>query len=58
MAMVRVLYGLHSSGEAWREMFAETLRNMDFVLTVSDPDVYRRQARKPNGEYYHELLLV
>ena len=58
MFMVRALYGLNISGAAWRKMFAETLFDMDFVPTVSDPDVYCRQVRNHNGEYYYELLLV
>ena len=39
-------------------MFADTLRNMDFVPMVSDPDVYRRRETNPNGEEYYELLLL
>ena len=31
---------------------------MDFVPKVADPDVYRIQARKTNGEDYYELLLL
>ena len=58
MVMVRALYGLKSSGAAWKTMFAETLREMYFVPTVADPDVYRRRAKKPNGEEYCKLLLV
>ena len=58
MFMVRALYGLNISGAAWRKMFAETLFDMDFVPTVADPDVYCRQVRNHNGEYYYELLLV
>ena len=48
--MVRDLYGLNSSGEAWRTMFTEKWRDMDFVPLVADPGVYRRQARNNNGE--------
>ena len=40
MVVVSIVYGLNSIVEAWREIFANTLRNMDFVLTVSNPDVY------------------
>ena len=58
MVLVRALYGLKSSGAAWRTMFAETLHEMGFVPTVADHDVYRRRARKANGEEYYELLLV
>ena len=39
-------------------VFAETLRNTDFVPTVADTDVYSIQVRKPNGEDYYGLLLV
>ena len=31
---------------------------MDFVPTVDYPDVYCRLLKKPNGEYWYELLLV
>ena len=48
--MVRVLYGLKSSESYWRIMFEETLRDIYFVLTVADPDVYQRLVGKPNGE--------
>ena len=58
MVMVRDLYWLKSSGAVWRTMFEETLRNTNFVPTVADPDVYRIQARKTNGEDYYELLLL
>ena len=36
----------------------DTLRDMDFVPKVADPDIYRRQLRRPNGEEYYELILV
>ena len=51
-------YGLKSSGIAWVTIFAETLRDMDFVPTVNDPYLYCRQVRKPNGENHFELLLL
>ena len=50
MVMVRDLYGLKSSGKAWRTMSAETLSNLYFVPTVDDPDFHSRRERKPNGE--------
>ena len=43
VVMVRAFNGLNVSGAAWRKMFAEKLHYMDFVTTVVDPDVYRRQ---------------
>ena len=50
MFMVSYLYGLNSSGADWEKMFAETLCDMDFVPTVSDPDNYCRRASNPNCE--------
>ena len=58
MVVTRALYGLKSSGAAWRAMFAETLKEMGFVPTMADPDVWRRKNVKPNGQYYYELMLV
>ena len=56
--VVRALYGLKSSGAAWREMFNGTVLEMGFVPTVADPDVYRRPNMKDNGFKYYEYLLV
>ena len=58
MVMVRSLYGLNNSGASWRKMFTETLRDMDFVPKVDDPDIYHRRARNPDGEDYYDLLSV
>jgi hypothetical protein len=58
MIVTRALYGLKSSGAAWRSMFAESLRKMGWIPTRVDSDVYRRRAVKPSGENYWELLLV
>jgi hypothetical protein len=55
LLFVRALYGLKSSGAAWRAMLAKDMR---FVPTEADPDVYIRQASKANGELYYEMLLV
>ena len=56
--VVRALYGLHSSGAAWREMFNGTVLEMGFVPTIADPDVYRRENAKENGFKYYESLFV
>ena len=58
MIITRALYGLKSSGAAWRSMFADSLRKMGWVPTRVDPDVYRRRNVNENGEAYYELLLV
>ena len=40
ISIVRDLYELNSSVVVWIKMFADKLRDMDFVPTVADPDVY------------------
>ena len=44
MIIKRALYGLRSSGAAWRNMLAQTIEEMGFTSTVVDPDVWRRRA--------------
>jgi hypothetical protein len=56
--VVRALYGLKSSGAAWRNLLQQAIIDMKFVPTTADPDVYRRRAIKPDGMEYYELLLV
>jgi hypothetical protein len=54
----RALYGLKTSGAAWHSQLTETLRSMDFALSLADPDVWLRPASKENGFQYYENLLV
>lgn len=57
--LVRALYGLKSSGAAWRAMFSTFIREgLGFTSTRIDPDVYYRRSVKENGEPYYEYLLV
>jgi hypothetical protein len=58
MTVVRALYGLKTSGASWRAMFAETLKDMGFVSTKADPDVYIKPATKDCGFEYYEMILV
>ena len=53
--VVRALYGLKSSGAAWREMFNSTVLEIGFVPTIADPDVYRDWLR-PNDHRSRCLL--
>ena len=57
--LVRALYGLKSSGAAWRAMFSsfvtETLR---FNPTRIDPDVYYRKNYRSDGTAYYKYLLL
>ena len=54
----RALYGLKSSGAAFRAHLAERLDEIGFKSSLADPDVWMRPAAKPDGEEYYEYLLV
>jgi hypothetical protein len=56
--IVRALYGLKSSGAAWRAHLANTLVTLGFASCLADPDVWLRSAVKPNGFEYYEYILV
>jgi Reverse transcriptase (RNA-dependent DNA polymerase) len=57
--IVRALYGLKSSGAAWRSCLANTLRDkFGFTACRADNDVWYRAAVKKNGERYYEYVLV
>jgi hypothetical protein len=53
LVITRALYGLKSSGAAWRADLAATLRDLHFASTQADPDVWIRSA----GTHY-EMILV
>ena len=55
--VTRALYGLKSSGAAFRSFLAETLEKMGFTSSEADPDVWLRAATKPDGEEYYEYIL-
>ena len=54
----KALYGLKSSGAAFRAFLAETLDDIGFKSSIADPDVWLRPAIKPDGEQYYEYILV
>ena len=55
----KALYGLWSSGFAWRSLCAQTLReNLGFKPCRADNDVWMRPAIKPNGDKYYEYIFV
>ena len=51
------LYGLKSSGAAFRSLLAETLHELEYVPSKADPDVWMRPAVKTNGFEYYEYVL-
>ena len=57
MLVKKALYGLKSSGAAFRAHLAETLDKMGYRPTYADPDVWLRAAVKPDGFEYYEYIL-
>jgi len=58
MIIARALYGLKSSGAAWRSSLAETMEALGYRPTQADPDVWIKQAYKRSGEPYYKYLLI
>ena len=52
MLVVRALYGLKSSGAAFRSFLAEHLSDIGFTPTLADADVWMRPAMKDDGFQY------
>ena len=58
MVIRKALYGLKSSGAAFRAHLAEALCDFSYMPTKADPDVWIRSATKPNGFEYYEMMLI
>ena len=58
MIAVRALYGLKSSGAAFRDFLAEELHDAGYTPSKADPDVYMRPAIKSNTFEYYEYILT
>ena len=57
--IVRALYGLKSSGAAWRSCLAEVLRDqLGYQSCRADGDVWFRASQRPDGTRYYEYVLV
>ena len=56
--IVRALYGLKSSGSAWRSKLAEKLNSMYYRSTESDPDVSIDRATTENFNAYYKYMLI
>jgi hypothetical protein len=55
----KALYGLRSSGFAWRSLCAQTLcEHMGFTPCRADNDVWMRPLFTLNGEPYYEYIFV
>jgi hypothetical protein len=57
MLVQKALYGLKSSGAAFRAFLAETLDAMGYRPSFADPDVWIWPAVKPDGSEYYEYIL-
>ena len=57
MTVKMALYGLKSSSVAFCAHLAETLNDIGFLYTNSDPDVWYWPVVKPNGFDYYEYIL-
>ena len=53
----KALYGLKSSGAAFRAFLAQTFDKMGFTSSIADPDVWMRPAIKSDGEEYYEYIV-
>ena len=58
MIVVRALYGLKTSGAAFRSLLADRLYDIGYKPTKGDPDVWIRPAVKADGYEYYEMVLV
>ena len=57
MIIRKALYGLKSSGAAFRAHLAEKLHDIGFKLTKAYPNVWIRPAVKPDGTEYYEYIM-
>ena len=57
MLITRALYGLKSSGAAFRAFLAEVLWDFGYRPSKADPDVHMRPAVKPNGFQHYKYVL-
>ena len=57
MIIKKALYGLKSSGAAFRAHLAETLHDIGFKPTKADPDAWIHLAVKPDGSEYYEYIM-
>lgn len=57
--LVRALYGLKSSGAAFRNHLADCMRRLGYKSCLADPDVwYRPEVRPSDGQIYYAYVLL
>ena len=57
MIVKMALYGLKSSGAAFRSKLAGVLHNLNYWPSFADPNVWLKAAVKPWGFEYYEMVL-
>ena len=57
MIIRKALYGLKSSGAAFRAHLVETLHDIGSKPTKADPDIWIRPAVKPDRSEYYEYIM-
>ena len=57
MTIEEALYGLKSSGTAFRAHLVETLHDIGVNPTKADPNVWICPAVKPDGSEYYEYIM-
>ena len=57
MIVKMALYGLKSSGAAFRSKLAGVLHDLSYVPLKADPDLWIRPAVRPNGSEYYDMAL-
>ena len=55
--IAKALYGLRSSGRSFRDFLALNLREMGFISSKADPDLWMRKGVKPNGDRVYEYVI-
>eukprot|EP00978_Attheya_sp_CCMP212_P004652 scaffold10138_cov34-Attheya_sp.AAC.1 len=58
IVLVRALYGLKTSGAAWRAHISGNMRELGFEPSDANPDVWMRAATKLDGFKYYEYVLI
>lgn len=57
--IVRALYGMKSSGAAWRDMISSYLRrDMGFHMCFADNDIWYKASTKSNGDKYYTYICI
>ena len=56
--VVRALYGLKSAGGAFWALMRSVLRQMSFVPSKADPDIWMRPGTKEDGTEYYQYIVA